>query len=257
MSNKIFAILTDIHSNVASLKKAISIIKNRPHVDKIICLGDCFALGSNPIETLEILQSLENCVFIRGNHDRYILDRLWDQETPSLEGMDPYDPICKEIVANTKWTYEQIGTQGLGFIINMHISHREVINDTMIEFTHAWYQRDEVPPTIEEAVNWKDHAKLIHKDLNNFIFVHGHIHIPRFDEAENLKVLCQGATGLPFDEDQRGSVAFLTVGDTFNWEIVRYDYDYLSVIQSFEDVKPPFYKHLKNTLRYASIRNDI
>ena len=43
-----FAIITDIHSNLESLKESIKIIKSNPKVDKIICLGDCFSLGPDP-----------------------------------------------------------------------------------------------------------------------------------------------------------------------------------------------------------------
>ena len=48
--------------------------------------------------------------------DRYILERLWDEEQPCLEGMDPDDPICQEIVENIKWAWEQVGDKGVEFI---------------------------------------------------------------------------------------------------------------------------------------------
>ena len=98
MRKKTFAIITDIHSNTESLKSALSIIAERDDVDQIMCLGDCFPLGPNPEEAMELLTSIEDCIYIRGNHDRYILERLWEQELPSLEGMNPDDPICQEIV---------------------------------------------------------------------------------------------------------------------------------------------------------------
>ena len=58
MSYKTFAIITDIHSNVYSLEKALSIIADRPNIDQLICLGDCFALGPDPEKTLQILSNL-------------------------------------------------------------------------------------------------------------------------------------------------------------------------------------------------------
>ncbi len=73
-----------------------------------------------------------------------------------------------------------------------------------------------------------------------------------------MTILCQGATGLPFDEDPRGSVAFLTVeGDTFEWDLVRYDYDQNITIDLLEKRQPPFYQNLQNTVKYAAIRNDV
>lgn len=257
MSKKTFAIITDIHSNTESLKKALSIIESRDDVDQIMCLGDCFPLGPNPVETLELLTSIDNCIFVRGNHDRYILERLWDEDQPCLEGMDPDDPICQEIVANIKWAWQQVGDKGVEFIKTMHIAHREIINNNLVEFTHAWYQRDDLPPTLEEASNWRDHVIAKNNHLKQFVFIHGHTHVPRYEEQANLLILCPGSTGIPFDENTYGSVAFLTVGESIDWDVNRYEYNYKKSIQDLEDKKPPFYKNLQNTLRYASIRNDI
>ena len=116
MSLKTYAIITDIHSNVESLNRALQIINDRYSVDQIVCLGDCFAIGPEPKATLEVLQNLGNCIFIRGNHDRYLVEKLWEEEQPSLEGMDPDDPICQAIVANEKWTYEELGNAGIEFL---------------------------------------------------------------------------------------------------------------------------------------------
>ena len=124
MSDKTFAIITDIHSNVYSLEKALSIIADRPNIDQLICLGDCFALGPDPEKTLQILSNLPDCIFIRGNHDRYLLERIWEQERPSLEDMDPDDPICQAIVQNEKWTAEKVGDPGVEFVRKMKVAHR-------------------------------------------------------------------------------------------------------------------------------------
>ena len=40
MTSKTFAIITDIHSNLASLSKAMAIISDRKDIDQIISLGD-------------------------------------------------------------------------------------------------------------------------------------------------------------------------------------------------------------------------
>ena len=179
MVNKTFAIITDIHSNVSALDNALSIIDSRNNIDQIICLGDCFSLGPEPEKTLEKLESLKNCIFIRGNHDRYIIEKLWEEELPTLEGMNPYDPVCRAIVENEKWTAEKIGDRGIEFIRKMLVSHREIIGSTLIEFTHAWYQRDDHPPSIEEALNWKKNVYSSNKDIEKFVFVHGHVHACR------------------------------------------------------------------------------
>ena len=45
MKAKTFAIITDIHSNLESLKVSLEIIEKHQEIDQIICLGYCFALG--------------------------------------------------------------------------------------------------------------------------------------------------------------------------------------------------------------------
>ena len=256
MTSKTFAIITDIHSNISALNESINIINNKKNVDQIICLGDCFSLGPEPEKTLEKLNSIQNCIFIRGNHDRYIIERLWEQETPNLEGMDPFDPICIAIVENEKWTAKKIGKKGIDFIRKMPISHREIIGDILVEFTHAWYQRDDHAPSMNEAMNWKNHIQGSYSDISDFVFVHGHVHIPRQEKKDNLTILCQGATGLPFDKDPRGSVAFLTIDKDIKWEVIRFDYDKELIINRLEERKTPFYLNLKNTVKYASIGNN-
>ena len=87
MPNKTFAIITDIHSNSSALSEAINIINARENVDQIICLGDCFSLGPEPEKTLEALNSIDNCIFIRGNHDRYIIEKIWEERRNYYKGI--------------------------------------------------------------------------------------------------------------------------------------------------------------------------
>ncbi|MBC8374747.1 MAG: metallophosphoesterase family protein [FCB group bacterium] len=253
-----FAILTDIHGNIHALDEAVRLIEQHADVDKIICLGDNFSLGSAPTEVLKKLQSLPDPIFIRGNHDRYLLERIWEYDRPTIEGMDPDDPVCIDIVANEKWTADQLGSEGIDFIRTMKMSHFVNINQVYAEFTHAWFGRDDLPPSLEEARKWRDHEQFKHTEAETFVFTHGHTHIPRHDHFGNLRVFCPGSTGLPFDEDKRGVVAFLKLENgEAHWEVKRFDYDFEAALEHMRKVQPPFYKNLHSTLMYASIRNDL
>ncbi len=57
---------------------------------------------------------------------------------------------------NEKWTADLLGPAGFDFCSKMKIAHREVIGQTLIEFSHAWYKRDDKPPSVKEAIKWKD-----------------------------------------------------------------------------------------------------
>ena len=118
MASKTFAIVLDVHGNLEALKTALSVISARKDVDEVIYLGDYFSLGPAPKEVLDILAPMNDNVFVRGNHERYIIEKLWEQENPTLEGMSPDDPVVKEIVEHQKWTAEQIGDAGIDFIKN-------------------------------------------------------------------------------------------------------------------------------------------
>ena len=257
MSNKTFGIISDIHGNLPALKVALSIIKERKDIDQLICMGDYFALGPAPLEVLHLVEKLDNCIFLRGNHERYMEEQIWKHEAPTIEGLSPDDPICQGIVQHERWAAEQIGQEGIDFIKEMRMSYRESVETTLLEFTHAWYERDEQPPSLAEAITWRNHIKLRYPAIRLFLFIHGHIHLPRQEENGNIKVLCPVSTGMPFDKIRKGSVGFITVGDEFKWEVIRFKYDYQATIDMLEERKPPFYRNLQNTLRYAEIRNEF
>jgi len=253
-----FAILTDIHGNIHALDKAIQLIDESQNVDQVICLGDNFSLGSAPTDVLAKLKGLKDPIFIRGNHDRYLVERIWEYDRPTIEGMDPDDPVCIDIIANERWTADQVGDEGAEFIRKMKMSYFTSIFGTDVEFTHAWFGRDEEPPSLSEAKKWREHEQKKHPEAKRFIFVHGHTHIPRNEQFGNLQVLCPGSTGLPFDEDPHGAVAFLTIGpDSVEWNVTRFEYDFQAAMDQMEKVQPPFYRNLYSTLKYAGIRNDM
>ena len=63
---------------------------------------------------------------------------------------------------------------------------------------------------------------------------------------------------MPFDEDMRGVVVFLTIkGDCVTWDMQRFEYDVQAAMDHMQTVQPPFYRNLYSTLKFASIRNDL
>jgi len=66
-----FAIISDIHSNLAALTAVLDDIEKRG-AKRIICLGDVIGYGPRPRECLDLI--LEKCdICIAGNHDHAIL----------------------------------------------------------------------------------------------------------------------------------------------------------------------------------------
>ncbi|MBX9748841.1 MAG: metallophosphatase family protein [Roseococcus sp.] len=75
------AVISDIHGNLMALEAVLSDLASRG-VDGTINLGDCVAGPLWPRETFELLADL-GIPTVRGNHDRWILDRPEAQMPPA------------------------------------------------------------------------------------------------------------------------------------------------------------------------------
>jgi predicted phosphodiesterase len=75
------AVISDIHGNLMALEAVLSDLASRG-VDATINLGDCVAGPLWPRETFELLADL-GIPTVRGNHDRWIVDRAPAQMPPA------------------------------------------------------------------------------------------------------------------------------------------------------------------------------
>lgn len=72
-----YAIITDIHSNLAALRAVLDAVADRG-VAAILCLGDLVGYGPSPHEVVKELEQLPiRCIC--GNHDRYALGQQSDE----------------------------------------------------------------------------------------------------------------------------------------------------------------------------------
>lgn len=66
------AIISDIHSNLEALTKALMVI-DQNNIDQILCLGDVVGYGANPNECLDLVRERCSAVLL-GNHDKASVD---------------------------------------------------------------------------------------------------------------------------------------------------------------------------------------
>ena len=64
-------IISDVHGNILALEK---VLKKHKDVDKIINLGDTVNYGPWSNECVLLLDSLELCTNVLGNHDKYFIE---------------------------------------------------------------------------------------------------------------------------------------------------------------------------------------
>jgi putative phosphoesterase len=65
------AFFSDIHGNLPALEKAIN---DAGAVDGLISLGDVVNYGPWSNECVKLLESLQNCIKIKGNHEDYFIE---------------------------------------------------------------------------------------------------------------------------------------------------------------------------------------
>jgi predicted phosphodiesterase len=82
------AIISDIHSNLQALTKALSIIKNL-NVDEIYCLGDIVGYGANPNECVDLVREYATYT-VMGNHDHAVLYTQYATSCPGRERRPRY-----------------------------------------------------------------------------------------------------------------------------------------------------------------------
>lgn len=66
----------DIHGRFEALKQVLKSSGFRKGVDTLVCLGDVCDGGAQTKECVDELLKIKNLVFIRGNHDQFLIDHL-------------------------------------------------------------------------------------------------------------------------------------------------------------------------------------
>ena len=147
-------IISDIHSDLLSLEKALKILKNRGY-DKLVCLGDIVGYSYHYKENLEgrdldgcVKLVKENChTVIAGNHDMYWSLRLPDY----LRGKKYPDNWFKlgltermNFSNNTIWLYddeidEHILSDNITYLSSLPETNIMDCGDFSILFTHFLY----------------------------------------------------------------------------------------------------------------------
>ncbi len=101
-----YAIIADIHSNLAALTAVMKDIKHGGGVDEIWCLGDIVGYGPEPQECLDIIRRTAN-VCVAGNHDWAAVGKLNTSE---------FNP---DAAAANQWTSQQLNDEDIEYISNL------------------------------------------------------------------------------------------------------------------------------------------
>jgi len=101
-----YAILADIHSNLAAFEAVLKDADSRGGFDKIWCLGDVVGYGPDPHECIERLRQFKP-VCIAGNHDWAAIGKMDTSE---------FNPVAA-IAAH--WTAEQLTAEDKDYLLDL------------------------------------------------------------------------------------------------------------------------------------------
>lgn len=230
-----YAIISDIHSNLEALQKALLIIDEK-NVDEIICLGDVVGYGSNPNECVDIIRARCSAVVL-GNHDAAALD-------PSLA--HDFNPIAKRAVT---WTADHLTDESRMFLSALPLVERR----ENVLFVHSSPNK---PGEWDYILDSDDAFSALHHFEEKICFI-GHTHIPgifsqrgraKSITAEEKYLVNVGSIGQP--RDGNPMLAFgIFDSSTWEYELIRSEYAIQLAADKIYKAKLP--EELGNRLMYG------
>ena len=206
-----FAILSDIHSNLQALQRALKLIAQL-RVDEIHCLGDIVGYGGNPNECVALVR--ENCSkAVKGNHDLATVDLSHSAFHPEAAK-----------AANT-WTFRTLTEE----------NHRYL---AWLPFRYAGTDHTLVHSSPESPFDWRyvgslDAAARQFPNFSTSVCFIGHTHVPSvlgedlqtFILRREMKFLINvGSVGQPRDGNPQLSFGIFD-SEAWTYENIRSDYD--------------------------------
>lgn len=246
------AILSDIHSNIIALERAMEYLKvlgfdNRR---KIVCLGDVIGYGPKPKESVAIAKTFGMC--LSGNHESYLSGSVDTRRV---------NPRALEVIKYTKGILNEEEVQWLS-----NLKPRDVVTvpktGRNIAFGHY------APGVPDGYVESKDDTLTAFKEVPSEVAVMfvGHTHKPAmasvdfegrpfYYQADDLKkyfgwdkpihfepdqryIVNVGSIGQPRDGDERLSMLLYDMGE-HSVRFLRTDYSIEKTVAQMEEANLP------------------
>lgn len=204
------ALISDIHSNLQALQKALQTAKNE-EVEAIYCLGDIVGYGADPVACLDLV--MEHCKgVVIGNHDEAVATN---------RGFEILPPAGKEAALHNR---SKLSEAQITYLANLPYTYSEA-NFTIV---HAIPQEPERYLRMDSFV-----AAMAQFDYfkTDFCFM-GHTHIPAVMSDRmgvtkvkegNRYLINVGSVGQPRDNNPRLSMAIFDT-ESLDYQLKRVSY---------------------------------
>ncbi len=219
------AVISDIHSNLEALTKAIEII-DQQCVDEIICLGDIVGYGANPNECIELVRQRCSAV-IKGNHE------------DAVENISLTEYFTDDARGAVFWTRKHLTEKNFDYLRTLPLVHKT--GDLL--FVHA----SPCNPTEWHYILNNSDASAAFRCFSESLCFIGHTHMPMIFSTigrvpgitkEERYLINVGSIGQPRDRNTQLSFG---VFDAYTWtyENIRAPYDVEATVQKISNTDLP------------------
>jgi putative phosphoesterase len=192
------ALLYDVHGNLPALE---AVLADADDADEFVLGGDYAMMGAWPRETVERLKELTSATWIRGNADRWLVDRH-DAPAPVEEaGARCAEALGDELVQEL-----------------FDLPETAIIENTL--YCHASPQTD--MQSFFPKPGELDAELLTGVDAARVVFGHTHLQFTRTGPS-GIELVNPGSVGMPWDGDHRAAYAVID-GDRVELRRVEYDW---------------------------------
>ncbi len=200
-----YAIIADIHANLAAFRAVLDHIERRGGVEEIWCLGDVVGYGPDPCQCIELLRQY-NHVCIAGNHDWAAIGRA------ALSEFNPDAAIA------CRWTAQQLNPEDIKYLESLP----EVIQKEEFTLVHGsprqpiWEYLISVGSAKENFAYFQSQFCLIGHSHMPMVFKYGETDTCSFSQftpniglalGKSRLIINPGGVGQPRDGDPRASYA--------------------------------------------------
>jgi len=178
------AAISDIHGNLAALKAVLADVA-LAHPELIVVCGDV-ASGPWPVETIELLKSLQNARFLHGNADRGLVAAYDAAARPHHPGQA------------ADWCAAQLSKEHRDFLASFPDEVRLDIDGLgRVLFCHGSPRGDEEVMT---AASSEERMRDMVEGSAADVVVCGHTHMQFLRSVGGVRVTNPGSVGMPYGE---------------------------------------------------------
>ena len=216
-----YVIFSDLHGNDLALKKLLD--KERPGEDKkFIFCGDICGYYYHEKECIELLESIEGLITVRGNHDQYYIDSYEDEE------------LTEKLIKKYGSSYAQKDKEVLSYLENMPVTAEISVGDKKCRIAHGTW-KDPMEGRIYPDSDMKEIEA-------GYIYISGHTHYGMIKKADDHIWINPGSLGQP--RDKKGFSYCVMDDDTMEIEFRYLEVDVSSIIEEAR-VRDPENKYLE------------